>query len=82
MTLEIVRTTLAWCSVMNLVLLAVWAIGLHLAHDFVFRVHGRLFNLSVERFDAIHYSGMLAFKLCIFVFNIVPYLALRLFVGG
>jgi hypothetical protein len=34
--------------------------------------------LSVERFDAIHYAGMLFFKICIFLFNIVPYFALRI----
>jgi hypothetical protein len=35
-------------------------------------------NLSVETFDAIHYSGMVLFKIGILLFNLVPYFALRI----
>jgi len=49
-----------------------------LAHDWTWRLHSRWFNLSVERFDAIHYAGIAYFKLTVFVFNLVPYLALRI----
>jgi hypothetical protein len=78
MTVEIIRDVLAWCSVINMGLLLFWVLWLKLAHDFVYRIHGKWFKLPVERFDAIHYAGMLFFKICIFLFNIVPYLALRI----
>ena len=78
MTVEIIRDVLAWCSVINIGLLLFWLLWLTLAHDFVYRVHGKFLKLSVERFDEIHYTGMAFFKICIFVFNIVPYLALRI----
>ena len=78
MPIEIVRDVLAWCAVINIGLLLWWWLFLTLAHDFVYRIHGKWFKLSEERFDAIHYSGMLFFKICIFLFNIVPYLALRI----
>jgi hypothetical protein len=78
MTVEITRDVLAWCSVINIGLLLFWLLWLTLAHDFVYRVHGKFLKISVERFDEIHYSGMAFFKICIFVFNIVPYLALRI----
>jgi hypothetical protein len=78
MTVEIVRDVLAWCAVINVGLLLWWVLFLTLAHDFVYRFHGKWLKLSVERFNAIHYSGMLFFKICIFLFNIVPYLALRI----
>ena len=78
MTVELFRDVLAWCSVINIGLLLFWVLWLTLAHDFVFRVHGKFLKLSVEKFDAIHYAGMAFFKICIFVFNIVPYLALRI----
>jgi len=32
----------------------------------------------VEQFDAIHYAGMTVFKLGIILFNLVPYIALRI----
>jgi hypothetical protein len=78
MTVEIIRDVLAWSSVINLGLLLFWVLWFKLAHDFVYRFHGKRFNLSEEKFDSIHYTCMLFFKMFIFVFNIVPYLALRI----
>ncbi len=78
MTVEIIRDVLAWCSVINIGLLLFWVLFLTLAHNFVYRIHGKWGKLSVESFDATHYAGMLFFKICIFLFNIVPYLALRI----
>ena len=78
MTLEIIRDVLAWCSVINMGLLLFWFLLFAVARDFVFQIHGKWFKLPQERFNAIHYMGMLFFKICIFLFNIVPYLALRI----
>ena len=38
----------------------------------------RWFRLSAEQIDAINYGGLLLFKLGIFLFNLVPYIALRI----
>lgn len=78
MTIEIIRSTLAWCTVINWVLLLWWLLFFTLAHDWMYRFHSKWFNLSVEKFDALHYAGMACFKLFIFMFNLVPYLALRI----
>jgi hypothetical protein len=78
MTVELLRDFLGWCSIINMALLLFWALWMMLARDFVYRVHGRWFPLSTEKLDATHYAGMLFFKMCIFLFNIVPYLALRI----
>jgi hypothetical protein len=42
----------------------------------MYRLHGRWFRLSAEQFDALHYAGMAIYKLGIFLFCLVPYLAL------
>ena len=78
MTLEAVRSTLAWCSVINLGLLIWWWLFFSQAHDWTYRVHSRWFRITVEKFDAIHYTGMAFFKLAILLFNLVPYLSLRI----
>jgi len=80
MTIEIIRDVLAWCSVINIGLLLFWLLWMTLAHDLVYRVHGKFLKLSVERFDEIHYAGMAFFKIGIFLLNIVPYLAIRIVV--
>ena len=76
MTLETVRDALMWCFLINMGLLLWWAAFLTLAHDWVYRMHSKWFKLPVEKFDAIHYTGMLFFKIGIFVFYVVPYCAL------
>jgi hypothetical protein len=78
MTIEIVRDVLAWCAVINVGLLLWWALFFVLAHDWMYRFHGRWFKLSVEKFDAINYAGMAFYKISIWLFNIVPYLAIRI----
>ncbi len=76
MTLELVRDTLLWCTVINFALLMVWFVGFLVARDWIRRLHGKWFRLSEESFDAIHYAAMAIFKLLIVVFNLVPYIAL------
>jgi hypothetical protein len=76
MTLELVRNTLMWCTVINFGLLIVWFVGFLVARDWIHRLHGKWFKLSEESFDVIQYAGMGIFKLLIFVFNLVPYIAL------
>jgi len=78
MTVEIVRDTLAWCAVINIILLLWWFLFFKLAHDWMYRFHSKWFNLSVDRFDAIHYAGMAAYKMGIWLFNLAPYFALRI----
>ena len=77
MTVEMLRKFLAWCSVINLAILAVWFLGMVIARDWVHAIHGKWFRMKPETFDAIHYAGMAAFKLSIFVLNLVPYLVLQ-----
>jgi len=78
MTVEIFRDVLAWSTIINMGLLLFWLLWLKLFHNFVYLVHGKWFKLSEEKFDSIHYTGMLFFKMGIFLFNLVPYLALRI----
>ena len=78
MTIDLVRDALLWCFIINMGILLWWFLFFSLAHDWVYQFHGKWFKLSVEKFDAIHYAGMAFFKICIFLFNIVPYFALRI----
>ena len=78
MTLEIVRSTLAWCIVIDLILLFWWFGFFVFAKDFVYRKHTKWFPMSKEDFNKIHYSAMAFFKIAIFVFHLVPYLAMRI----
>ena len=71
-----VREALMWCSLINMGLLMWWFLFIILAHDFVYRMHTKWFKISVEKFDEIHYAGIMFFKIFVFVVNIVPFCAL------
>jgi hypothetical protein len=78
MTFETIRAVFAWCSVINMGLLLWWLVFFVLAHDWMYHFHSKWFKMSEERFDAIHYAGMAIFKIGIIMFNLVPYLAMRI----
>ena len=77
-TIENLRILLGWCAILNVGMLAVWSLVFVFAHDFVLKVHARWFKISEERFDEIHYTMMGYYKLAVFLFNLAPYLVLRL----
>ena len=78
MTIDLLRQVLGWCSIINMALLLWWFLFLVFAHDFVYRIHSRLFRIPVESFNSIHYAGIVFFKLIVLVFNVVPYFALKI----
>jgi hypothetical protein len=61
--------------VLNYGLLLFWFVAFVLAHDWILGLHGRWFRLSQDQFDALHYRGMMIFKLGIFLFNLAPLVA-------
>ena len=78
MTVELLKGTLAWSAVLNMGILLWWFLFLAFAHDWVYKMHNKFYHIQREQFDAIHYAGMAFYKICIFTFFIVPYLALRI----
>ncbi len=78
MNVEFFAEVLLWNAAINYGVLVMWFAMFTLAHDWMHRFHGRWFRLSVERFDALHYAALAFYKLCIILFNLVPYIALRI----
>ena len=76
MTIETIQEALLWCLLINVILLMWWFLIIILAHDWVYRMHGRWFKMSREQFDIIHYSGMALHKIFILFFLVVPLLVL------
>lgn len=72
------QSLLGWCSLINMGVLLWWWLFFSLAHDWVYQLHTRWFRIEPESFDRIHYCGMAIFKLAIFMFNLVPYISLRI----
>jgi len=78
MSIEVARNVLLWCAMINYGMLIVWFLFFLLPHEWLYRFYGRWFHLTVEQFDAINFAGMVLFKIGIMLFNLVPYIALRI----
>lgn len=78
MTIELVRSALLWCTVMSFGLLGLWGLLFLLPHEWMYQMTGRVSRLSPEQLDAINVTGMLLYKLGILLFNLAPYIALRI----
>jgi len=76
MMIETVKDLLLWCGVINYGILLFWAGIFIFAHDWIYGIHSRWFNLTPEQFDMLNYSMMGIYKLMIFIFNLVPFFAL------
>jgi len=80
--LDLLSRFLLWSLAINYVFLLTWFTAFAFARGFIRRMHGRWFTLSDATFDAIHYGAMAGYKLAIFMFNLVPLVALWVLKGG
>lgn len=78
MSIETLRDVLQWCAIINYGVLLLWFLVFILARDSMHRLHGQLFRMSADQFDAVHYAGMALYKIGILLFNLIPYIALRI----
>ena len=70
-----------WCSIINGVLLVLAILGIVLGPEVGHTVQSRMFQVAPGTLSAALYMFLGMFKIFWLVFNIVPYVALRI-VGG
>lgn len=78
MTLPQLTGFLFWCCVINGGLLTLWIVLMMIAPDIVYRTQYRWFPLSKEVFAETMYRFLGLYKLLFLMFNLVPWLALKL----
>lgn len=76
MSIEKVRLFLLWCTVINYAILLLWGLLFMFPNAWLYRLWSRWFRLPAEQIDALNFSGMAVYKIGIFLFNLVPYVAL------
>jgi hypothetical protein len=77
MTIDTLRGVLLWSGIINYGIL-IWWVLLYLFARGLFHRIAKLYRVPAETFDVIQFSGIVIYKLAIFFFNFVPYLALRI----
>jgi len=69
---------LGWCSVINFGILFFASFAVTLVRDTISSIHGKMFGLSEADLSRAYFQYLAQYKIAIFVFNLVPYIALRI----
>ncbi len=80
MDIDSIRAFFMWCTILNVALLSLSSLMCICAGDWLWRIHSKWFSISRETFNVAIYSFLGLYKVLVFVFNLIPYVAL-LFVG-
>jgi len=76
MDIGTLTTFFMWCTILNFALLVFSSLFCVCAGDWVYGIHSKLFCISREAFNVAIYSFLGLYKILVFVFNLVPYVAL------
>ena len=76
MDIQTLTAFFMWCTILNVALLVLSGLICLCAGDWVYGIHSKWFSVSRETFNVAIYSFMGVYKIFIFVFNLIPYIAL------
>jgi len=78
MNIEMLSQFFLWCSIINLVASLLVFLAITIGKNRVYKIHSKLFHVSEEKAAETIYSSMVNYKTIIFVFNIIPYIAIQI----
>lgn len=76
--LDVLTAIFGWCAVINIALLLFSSLWVTVFRQFTKRLHSTLMQVDASELNAYYFQYLGNYKLLILVFNIVPYIALRL----
>ena len=76
MDIQALTTFFMWCTILNVALLLLSSLMCICAGDWVYRIHSKWFSISRETFNVEIYSFIGLYKVLVFVFSLIPYIAL------
>jgi len=78
MDIQTLTAFFMWCTILNFALLLLSSLFCLCAGDWVYRIHSKWFSIPREVFNVAIYSFLGLYKLLVFVFNLIPYIALSI----
>jgi hypothetical protein len=77
-SLETLAAFLGWCTLINLGMLMFASLLLVYMRGPISKIHGGMFGLDDTDLSRAYFQYLAQYKILIFVFNLMPYLALRI----
>lgn len=78
--LSILTAFLGWCTVINIGILTYTSIMTILFNAPVKKLHAKMLPIASDKLDEFYFNFLGNYKLAIFIFNLVPYCALKIMV--
>jgi len=75
MDIVAVKAFFMWCTIINVLLLALSLLVCAYGGDWIYGIHSKWFPISREAFNVAIYSFLGLFKILVLVFNFVPWIA-------
>lgn len=77
-TLETLTEFLGWSSLINMIILLFVSILLVLMRQSIMNIHSKMFGLKETHLSEAYFQYLAQYKIAIFIFNLVPYIALKI----
>ena len=76
-SMEALASFLGWCTVINVAILLVAALGVMAMRDTMAKMHSRMFGVAEPDLLRAYFQYMANYKIAILVLNLVPYIAVK-----
>lgn len=80
LTPEILIGFLGWSTLINFTFLLITTLAIMFFKESIIKIHSELFNLNKEDLGRAYFNYIALYKILIIVFNLVPYIALKIMV--
>jgi hypothetical protein len=77
-SMETLAAFLGWCTLINMGMLTFASLMLVSMRGTISKIHGNMFGLEDADLSRAYFQYLAQYKILIFVFNLIPYLALRI----
>ena len=78
--LSVITAFLGWCTLINYGILLLSTVIVYACGDWAKGIHSKMFNISEADLDTLYFNYLGNYKLAIFIFNLVPYIALKILI--
>jgi hypothetical protein len=77
-TIDVMREFFGWSTVISMGLLVFTMILLFIIKEMAWRMHSKMFDIEESDIRLAYYRYLGHFKIAIIIFNMVPYIVLRI----